>query len=366
MTEIDQVTVTPAGLDVRSGSATTTLSWRWVRDHGEDPTSFDERTGQRRIYALGGPEPSAARSAELGHTDTTAAVHFTWDDHEPTWITVRTMARLLDPPPDVAAQPWSSPEQAHVTPVAVADVLADTSALTAAIRDLEVHGFARMTGFEGAHPEVDALAHRLGYPQTTIFGSTWELASDLDEHDDSAYSQSFLAPHTDGTYSSSTPGLQMFCCVERTGTGGESVVVDGLAIAETLRRDYPDDFDVLTTVPVPAHYREPGVELQASRPAIRLDQHGNFLQLSMNNYDRSPMHLPADQMAAFYRAYHQLHELANDQSRWLSIRLEPGDVLVNDNWRVLHGRLAYTGARRFFGCYIGHEAFQSRVRTLLT
>ena len=156
----------------------------------------------------------------------------------------------------------------------------------------------------------------------------------------------------------------MFCCLDRTGTGGESVVVDAFAIAETLRTDFPDDFEILTTISVPGHYIEPGVELRASRPSIRLDDAGTVVQVSMNNYDRSPMHLPPGQMQAFYRAYGRLHDLANDRARWASIRLERGDVLINDNWRVLHGREAYTGARHFVGCYLNHEDFESRYRTL--
>ena len=93
-------------------------------------------------------------------------------------------------------------------------------------------------------------------------------------------------------------------------------------------------------------------------------QHDQVVQISLNHYDRSPMLLPHDEMNAFYRAYGRLRDLANDRARWLSIRLEPGDVLINDNWRVLHGRNAYTGARRFIGCYLNHEDFESKIRLL--
>ena len=73
--------------------------------------------------------------------------------------------------------------------------------------------------------------------------------------------------------------------------------------------------------------------------------------MSFNNYDRAPFWLPEPQMSAFYEAYAALHELIIDESRWLEIRLEPGDALIFDNWRVLHGRRAYTGRRVFHGCY---------------
>jgi len=359
------VRATEPGLVVRTNNTETLLGWRWVRDHGEDPASFDSKTKQRRVYALGGDEPAAAQSAMLAEIDGIAAVAFVWHgDAAQTWISLATLTQLVAPLP--ASQParWHRGDQADVTKGSVAAVLSDDAALAAWLGDLHHMGFGLLGGFSGGHNEATALARRIGYPRSSIFGPTWDLASDIADHDDTAYSQSFLAPHTDGTYSHEAPGLQMFCCVERGGTGGESVVVDAFAIAETLRNEHPEDFETLTTVRVPGHYVEDGIELRAERPAIRLDDKGNVAQVSMNNYDRSPMYLPAPEMHAFYTAYGRLHELANDRSRWFTVRLEPGDVLINDNWRVLHGRLAYTGARRFIGCYLNHEDFESRLRTV--
>ena len=362
---ISSVAIADGGLTVRIDGHETLLSWRWLRDHGEDEASFDPATRQRRVYAIGKQEPSPATAAEVQEVDGATAIVLEWTEApERTWISQATIASLLVPKRVDLTEPWSDPSEPSPTKGSVSDVLADDEALALWVKDLARFGFATLGGFEGGHDAVKQLIGRIGYPRTTIFDVTWDLRSDITHHDDTAYSQSFLAPHTDGTYSHEAPGLQMFCCVERSGTGGESVIVDAFAIAETLRTDYPDDFDVLTTVSVPGHYIEPGIELRAARPAIRLDSSGSVVQVSMNNYDRSPMLLPPDEMDAFYRAYGQLHELANDQSRWLEIRLEPGDVLINDNWRVLHGRQAYTGARHFIGCYGNHEDFESRIRTL--
>jgi Taurine catabolism dioxygenase TauD, TfdA family len=44
--------------------------------------------------------------------------------------------------------------------------------------------------------------------------------------------------------------------------------------------------------------------------------------------------------------------------------LRPGEVLLFDNWRVLHGRAAYQGARRLCGAYLNREDFESRLRLL--
>lgn len=369
MTAIRAVRATEEGLIVHTGGTATTLSWRWVRDHGEDPASYDPATQQRRVYALDAAAPKAAVACELSIEQNQSVIALTWPEApKQTWITQATLLSLLDPSggtPNLRGTTlWNGANDTSVTKGDVDQVLTDDSALASWLQDVASHGYAVLGGFSGGHEETTALASRIGYVRETIFGGTWDLAADLSEHEDTAYTQAFLAPHTDGTYSHDAPGLQMFCCVERTGTGGESIIVDAFAIAETLRSEFPDDFAVLTSVEVPGHYVEPGVELRASRPAIRLDSSGSVAQVSMNNYDRSPMLLPHAEMEAFYRAYGRLHELANDPTRWLALRLEPGDVLINDNWRVLHGRHAYTGSRRFIGCYLNHEDFESRLRVL--
>jgi trimethyllysine dioxygenase len=38
-------------------------------------------------------------------------------------------------------------------------------------------------------------------------------------------------------------------------------------------------------------------------------------------------------------------------------------MLVFDNWRVLHGRGAFSGMRKMAGSYINREDFESRIRS---
>jgi trimethyllysine dioxygenase len=44
--------------------------------------------------------------------------------------------------------------------------------------------------------------------------------------------------------------------------------------------------------------------------------------------------------------------------------LRPGEALLFDNWRVLHGRAAFTGDRRMCGGYLNREDVESRLRQL--
>jgi trimethyllysine dioxygenase len=67
-------------------------------------------------------------------------------------------------------------------------------------------------------------------------------------------------------------------------------------------------------------------------------------------------------MIAFYDALRAFEQLANDERLIWSQVLRPGEAMLFDNWRVLHGRRSYTGRRHLCGAYLNHEDFESRLR----
>ena len=359
-----RIEIVHRGVDVvtiRVGGAELGLSHRWIRDHSQDPAGLDPATLQRRVDTFGLPARIEASDVRVDGDDLVVR----WADGA---VPSRVSAALLVEVAGISTRPgpvaWSSRSPDLVGRSDCAEVMADDDALLGLLDGLIGDGVVLIQGLDPTPQAATALAERIGRVRHTVFGSMWRLATDVVDHLDSAYETTYLEPHTDGTYMTDAPGTQLFCCVERTGTGGESILVDGLAAAEELRRDAPEHFHVLTTVVVPARYVEPGVHLRARRPPIGLDDRGLIRQVSFNNYDRAPFWLPEPEMSAFYAAYSALHDLIVDESRWLEIRLEPGDALLFDNWRVLHGRRAFTGTRVFHGCYHDRDEIESRRRVL--
>ncbi|MEM7325627.1 MAG: TauD/TfdA family dioxygenase [Actinomycetota bacterium] len=347
-----------------------TLPWFWVRDHSRDPDSFDHHTSQRTVDTFrltADPRPS---SADLVDGD----VHVSWPDGSPTSILPATLLASVGQAHLISAIAgphratlWRDPAEVTSARVPFTELGVGGSGdpgagLAELLAGMSRFGFGVVADVPGNAEGTQQLADAIGYVRRTIFGDIWPLSSDLTDHADSAYGQSTLEPHTDGSYSHDGPGIQLFVCSERTGTGGESILVDGFAAAEALRAEDPEAFELLSTVAVPAHYREPGVDLRAARPTIRLEG-DTVVQVTFNNYDRSPFLLEPDRMRQWYRAYRSFHRLIVDEDSWWIGRLEPGDGLVFDNWRCLHGRLAFTGRRSFFGCYLNHEDLESRQRT---
>lgn len=361
----DGLEVLADGSDGHAFAGSHLLDWFWLRDHGEDETSLDAATGQRLVdtFALSTDiQPRALRSHR-------GSVEIEWEDGATTSHSVSQLSAVLANahPPIGAGTPVRFPDDVELWDVepSVEDgsfeaLLDSDAALGRWLDGLHRYGFAFATGVPAGPEAIEAISSRIGYVRQTIFGGVWELANDVTKHADSAYATTALEPHTDSTYSVDAPGVQLFCFQERSDEGGESTIVDGFAAAAALPIEHQR---TLSSVTVPGRYLEPGVMLEAERPLLRLNSRGELVQVSFNNYDRAPFVIESDQRR-FYSAYRAFHEIVNDERRWLSRRLEPGELMAIDNWRALHGRRSFAGTRRALGAYLNQEDVQSRRRVL--
>ncbi|MEQ8354485.1 MAG: TauD/TfdA family dioxygenase [Kiloniellaceae bacterium] len=372
MSVIAQVEGRDEGLVLRwQDGKESSFPWFWLRDHGQDPDSLDPDTLQRRVDTFGLDEGIRATGTEI--LDGGRGLAVTWPNGDGASryaadflaamagvATVQTDVRRLLP-----QRLWSAEAPpAPVEPVAYSDIGEGLEGLRPCIEAIQRDGYVVIAGAPTDEASARALFRRFGYIRETIFGGLWSLSAELKEHDDTAYTTQYLEPHTDATYSHDAPGLQSFLCQAFDGKGGESILVDGFALAEAMRRDAPELFRVLCEVPVPGRYVEPGVHLRAERPVFRLNHQGHMEQVSINNYDRAPFLLASDRMKEFYRAYRDFHARIVARDNWLTVPLRPGMALIFDNWRLLHGRMGYSGKRVFCGCYHNHEDFESALRTL--
>ena len=229
---------------------------------------------------------------------------------------------------------------------------------------IERSGFVLVTETPVSPEATKELMERMAYVRNSIFGgfSVWD--NKLDNPDDTAFTSLAIEPHTDGTYVHDAPGLQTLHCLQKDSVGGENQLVDGLAIAEKMRIEYPEYFKILSSINIPGRYIKTDTYLVAKRPLFKLNKQGEIIQVSFNNHDRAPFRLDNDSMGQFYEAYKIFHNLANNKSRQFEFMLEPGTVLTFDNWRVLHARASLTGYRQLCGGYHNREDFESRLRLI--
>ena len=141
-----------------------------------------------------------------------------------------------------------------------------------------------------------------------------------------------------------------------------------------LRDRDPAAFTCLTTTPVTFAYADAAAALRATGPMIGLDPRGRIRQIRLNGRSLAPVRLPAAQARACYAAYRVFAELAADPGAMVTSGLAPGDCVVLDNTRILHGRTAFadggatggasTGRRHLQGCYADLDGLASAVAVL--
>ena len=340
--------------------------WLWLRDHAHDAATIHPVTQQRQLDTASLPPDLRATSAEADD----GMARLTWPgDAEVSEVPVEFLRRFRTPQTArIAASPhpvlWDAAAIADL-PVHVefGSVMDGNDGLRQWLTTVATYGFAVVTGTPATATATEALIRHIGYVRETIFGGFWEFTADLSRAD-LAYTNVYLSAHTDGTYCHDAPGLQMLHCLNFDGTGGESTLVDGFKIAEVLRSTESELFDVLSTVAIPGQYIGDGAHLMSARPVFRHDHSGALVQVSYNNSDRAPFLLTPAEMARLYDALRAFDRLANSESMQWSHVLRPGEALLFDNWRALHGRHAYTGKRTLCGAYLNHEDFESRLRLL--
>jgi len=117
------------------------------------------------------------------------------------------------------------------------------------LKNLHAYGFSVIKNCETNLKSVETIANKIGYVRNSIFGGLWSFESDENKAD-SAYTQEELRPHTDSTYSNDAPGLQLLLCCEYNARGGESIMVDGLKIAETIKKENQPMYELMTKINV--------------------------------------------------------------------------------------------------------------------
>jgi trimethyllysine dioxygenase len=365
---ISTLTLDGVSLEVTWDDTTTTrFPWIWIRDHAHDAETLHPVTQQRQLFTAALPHDLVGIAANISGEHLTVS----WSDGSAdSLLPVSFLARFRTPASaravvDTRMTLWDADTIELALPtVAYDDVMTTDAGVAAWLAKTAEFGFCLAVGTPATAAATEALLRRVGYVRETIFGGMWEFTADLTKAD-TAYTNLELRPHTDGTYSHDAPGVQLLHCMHFEGTGGESTMVDAFAIAARMRAEAPEDFGVLSTVTVPGQYIGDGSHLMAARPVFRHDHTARLVQVSFNNYDRAPFLLPEDEMLAFYAALRTFDTIANDPSmQWRHV-LAPGEAMLFDNWRVLHGRFAYTGVRRLCGGYVNREDVESRLRQLV-
>ncbi|MXI49261.1 gamma-butyrobetaine dioxygenase [Pseudomonas moraviensis] len=232
-----------------------------------------------------------------------------------------------------------------------------------AVRDI---GLTQVRGVPTEPGSLKLIAQRISFIRESNFGVLFNVQSKADA-DSNAYTAFNLPLHTDLPTRELQPGLQFLHCLVNDAEGGESIFVDGFAIADALRQEEPQLFEALSEIPVEFRNKDRHSDYRCLAPVIALDALGRVAEIRMANFLRGAFDTSVAQMPLLYRAYRRFIAMTREPRFRLMQRLKPGELWCFDNRRTLHARNAFdpaTGARHFQGCYVDRDELLSRILVL--
>ncbi len=187
----------------------------------------------------------------------------------------------------------------------------------------------------------------------THFGRIEDLRTDNTTNqntDQLGYTDAPVDLHTDQPFLEVPPRFQMLHCMQPAEEGGDSVVADAKQAALHLRSVDAPAFELLASVPVTFHRRQKAFEKRLATPLLEV-RGGDVLRVRASYFTLAPHRMPFEVMEPWYRAYARFSAVVRDPRHQLRFKLDAGDALLYDNYRMLHARTGFRGARWVRGVY---------------
>lgn len=340
----------------------------WLRERAPDGETLDAQTGQRLIEAAELPLDLTLESAAVdGET-----LHLAFSDGHRTAFALSTLLAEDRPPRDTSrgaaddAQLLWDASLAHLPETDFAAALADDRALLGLLDELQRYGFVRVAGVPGEEDGMQPLIDRIGPLRRTNWGGIADVKSVANAYD-LTMTQRGLEPHTDNPYRDPIPGYIWLHCLSNAAAGGDSTLVDGFMAARRLQREDPTAFDCLTRLSPGFRYVDATTRLESEGPLIELDGHGRLARVRFSNRTERVAAYDAETLERYYAARQRFHALITDPALTVYLKLAPGEMLIMDNYRLLHGRTAYQlegGVRHMRQGYVDRDSTASRRQVL--
>ncbi|KAE8584647.1 hypothetical protein XENTR_v10021046 [Xenopus tropicalis] len=347
------------------------FNYVWLRDHCRSASCYNAKTNQRSLDTATVDldiQPALVRADET-------TLYLTWPDGHMTRYGLEWLVQnSYEGQKQQLVQPrilWNERiyKEANVPSVSYSEFLKTSEGLRAFLQNFLLYGIAFVDDVPATYEDTERVAERISHIRETIYGKMWNLTSDF-SRGDTAYTKLALDRHTDTTYFQEPCGMQLFHCLRHEGTGGRTLLVDGFYAADQVRHDYPNDFELLSNVPLKHEYIEnmagSNNHMVGIGPVLNVYPWNKELyMIRYNNYDRAVIStVPYDIVQQWYIAHRRLTNELRRHENELWVKLKPGKVLFVDNWRVLHGRESFTGYRQICGCYLTRDDVLNTSRLL--
>uniref|UniRef100_A0A8C3FEQ5 Trimethyllysine dioxygenase, mitochondrial n=1 Tax=Chrysemys picta bellii TaxID=8478 RepID=A0A8C3FEQ5_CHRPI len=358
-------------LELRYAETLMRFDYVWLRDHCRSASCYNSKTNQRSLDTASVDLCIKPKTVRVDET----TLFLTWPDGHVTRYGLEWLVKnSYEGQKQQVMHPrifWNAEiyQQAQVPSVDCQNFLETKEGLKEFLQNFLLYGIAFVENVPPTKEDTEILAERISLIRETIYGRMWYFTSDF-SRGDTAYTKLALDRHTDTTYFQEPCGIQVFHCLKHEGTGGRTLLVDGFYAAEQVLQRAPEEFELLTKVPLKHEYIENVVgcpnHMIGVGPILNIYPWNNELYLiRYNNYDRAVINtVPYDVVHRWYAAHRTLTTELRRPENELWVKLKPGKALFVDNWRILHGRESFTGYRQLCGCYLTRDDMLNTARFL--
>ena len=347
-------------LTIDISGAVSRFHYLWLRDNSPDSHTVN---GQK-LHETNLLDPDICPRA-VEYTD--EAMTIAWSDGTQSSYPVTFLARwnydqTRSGRDDIVL--WNRDIEADIVRHDYASVCDDSNTLKMLLRDVASFGFGLLREVPAESEKILDVVKLFGFVRDTNYGKlfnvrTEESASNL------AYTPKPLSVHTDNPYRDPCPTLQLLHCLVQAEQGGLTALSDGFYAADKLRQETPEAFALLTSHDVLFRYESEAAILDSRDKIITLDSDGKVRKIRINNRSIAPLNLPFETVIPFYKALSAFRNILESDRSQFRFLLQPGDLLLLDNERVLHGRAGESvGDRHLQGCYADRDGLLSTLKVL--
>jgi len=344
----------------------------WLRDNCACPNCIDSKSRERVHSILIIPHkihPNFAEVSEQGglkvHWSETvggcAESHF-----HPGWLRTFDYSNNVPAEESWAIETWDQSLEKNLPIFAADGVFNDENVRYDFLTTIRRIGLAIVTDMPKDLEVFERISSQIGLLRDMNWGKISEIVANPDG--EFIANRGFaLDAHSDAATREYMPGFQIFQCVENQSVGGENFWVDGFRIAEIMRAEYADEYELLTTVPWVQANRSVGTHYRWNAPVFELDKHGEISSVRDTTWLREPLIADFEMVPKLMAAYRRYAELKSRRENQVERKLVEGEVAFVDNRRALHGRRSFdptSGLRYIRTSYGEREELLSSIRII--
>ena len=347
------------------------FNYLWLRDNC--PTAHDKDSRHRMFNILNVSQDINPRNYSL-KDDGRLEIEWSEGDHtsyyDPKWLrencyTLKNKQKYVSP-----YKLWDSSLEKNLKSIQIEhdEIMDSEKGLVKWLELLHHTGIAIVKNAPTEKNSALKVLNRISHTRETFFNTPFEVIN-IPKPNNSAYTAHALRNHMDLPWFENPPGYQFLHCLINSAKGGDSSAVDAFAVADYLKKNEKDIFDILVNTPL--KFRDKDYTQEAIRSvygtAISLTKDGDYndIRYSIATLDALDCH--PDIMDSVYKAHHRFGNLLHDPKFQINFRLEPGDIFSFNNRRLLHGRTEFdpnSGHRHLQGYYMDRDEIVGRLRYL--